>query len=46
VWETIPDKRAFLAALLDKAGLPADTRLAHCKLWRYRGIKWTQPPLQ
>jgi len=46
VWETIADKRAFLAALLEKAGLPADTRLARCKLWRYRVITWTQPPLQ
>jgi AmmeMemoRadiSam system protein B/AmmeMemoRadiSam system protein A len=46
VWDTIPDKRAFLAALLEKAGLPGDTRLARCKLWRYRVIKWTQPPLQ
>jgi AmmeMemoRadiSam system protein B/AmmeMemoRadiSam system protein A len=46
VWESIPDKRAFLAALLEKAGLPADTRLARCGLWRYRVIKWTQPPLQ
>ena len=46
VWESIADKRAFLAALLDKAGLPGDTRLARCKLWRYRVIKWNQPPLQ
>jgi AmmeMemoRadiSam system protein B/AmmeMemoRadiSam system protein A len=46
VWESIPDKRAFLAALLEKAGLPADTRLARCGLWRYRVIKWTQPALQ
>jgi hypothetical protein len=46
VWDTIADKRAFLVALLEKAGLPGDTRLARCKLWRYRVIKWTQPPLQ
>jgi AmmeMemoRadiSam system protein B/AmmeMemoRadiSam system protein A len=46
VWETFADKRAFLAELMGKAGIPADTRLAQCKLWRYRVIKWTQPPLQ
>jgi hypothetical protein len=40
VWEGLPDKRQFLGALLPKAGLPADTRLAHCKLWRYRVAKF------
>ncbi|MDA1117458.1 MAG: AmmeMemoRadiSam system protein B [Proteobacteria bacterium] len=43
VWESLPDKRAFLLELVRKAGLPADTRLARCKLWRYRVIKWKQP---
>jgi hypothetical protein len=28
-----------------KAGIPADTRLARCKIWRYRVIKWTQADL-
>jgi hypothetical protein len=37
----LPDKRQFLASLIDKAGLPADTRLARCKLWRYRVRKFT-----
>jgi AmmeMemoRadiSam system protein B/AmmeMemoRadiSam system protein A len=46
VWASIPDKRAFLDALREKAGLPGDTRLVRCRLWRYRVIKWTQPPLQ
>ena len=41
VWEGLPDKRQFLASLIDKAGLPADTRLARCKLWRYRVRKFT-----
>jgi AmmeMemoRadiSam system protein B/AmmeMemoRadiSam system protein A len=36
VWEDLPEKRPFLDALLEKAGLPQDTRLASCKLWRYR----------
>jgi AmmeMemoRadiSam system protein A len=40
VWEGMPDKRQFLAALLAKAGLPADTRLALCKFWRYRVAKF------
>jgi len=45
VWESLPDKRAFLGQLMRKAGLPADTRLAHCKVWRYRVIKWAQATL-
>jgi len=45
VWESIPDRRAFLGELLSKAGLPADTRLARCRLSRYRVLKWkAQPP--
>jgi AmmeMemoRadiSam system protein B/AmmeMemoRadiSam system protein A len=40
VWEGMPDKRQFVAALLAKAGLPADTRLALCKFWRYRVAKF------
>jgi hypothetical protein len=42
VWQSLPDKPAFLRELLRKAGLPADTRLARCRLWRYRVTKWTQ----
>jgi MEMO1 family protein len=42
VWEDLPDKRVFLAHLLRKAGLPADTRLTRCKLWRYRVAKWKE----
>ena len=40
VWESLPDKRQFLASLVEKAGLPADTRLMRCKLWRYRVSKY------
>jgi MEMO1 family protein len=43
VWEDLADKRVFLAHLLRKAGLPADTRLTRCKLWRYRVVKWKEP---
>jgi len=42
VWEDIADKRAFLAHLIRKAGLPADTRLTRCRLWRYRVRKWKE----
>jgi AmmeMemoRadiSam system protein B/AmmeMemoRadiSam system protein A len=40
VWETLPEPRAFLQELVRKAGLPADTRLARCKLYRYRVAKF------
>jgi AmmeMemoRadiSam system protein B/AmmeMemoRadiSam system protein A len=46
VWEGLPDKRKFLEELMRKAGIPAETRLARCKLWRYRVIKWQQPAPQ
>jgi AmmeMemoRadiSam system protein A len=42
VWTSIPDKRRFLAELLAKAGLPADTRLARCRVSRYRVMKWRE----
>ena len=41
VWETLPEKRRFLDGLIEKAGLPADTRLARCKVSRYRVMKFT-----
>jgi MEMO1 family protein len=40
VWEGLPEPGQFLEALKRKAGLPADTRLARCRLWRYRVHKW------
>ncbi|MEA3193509.1 MAG: hypothetical protein QOD26_1842 [Betaproteobacteria bacterium] len=40
VWESLPDKRAFLAELLKKAGLPPDTRFARCRISRYRVAKF------
>ena len=43
VWESLPDKRKFLDELMRKAGIPEGTRLARCKLWRYRVAKWKQP---
>jgi AmmeMemoRadiSam system protein B/AmmeMemoRadiSam system protein A len=40
VWEGLPDPRAFLGELLKKAGLPPETRLARCRVWRYRVSKF------
>ena len=40
VWEVLSDKRQFLDELKKKAGLPADTRLARCKVSRYRVVKF------
>jgi hypothetical protein len=42
VWEGIPDPRAFLRELLRKAGLSEDTRLARCKVLRYRVAKFRE----
>jgi AmmeMemoRadiSam system protein B/AmmeMemoRadiSam system protein A len=40
VWEGLPDKRAFLAELVKKAGLPPDTRLTRCRISRYGVAKF------
>jgi MEMO1 family protein len=42
VWEGLPQKELFLRELVKKAGLPADTRLARCKVYRYRVAKWKE----
>jgi AmmeMemoRadiSam system protein B/AmmeMemoRadiSam system protein A len=42
VWESLPDKRAFLRELARKAGLPPDLRLARCRISRYRVAKWKE----
>lgn len=42
VWESIRDKRQFLRELTRKAGLPADVRLARCRVSRYRVAKWKE----
>jgi AmmeMemoRadiSam system protein B/AmmeMemoRadiSam system protein A len=44
VWEVITDKRQFLEELKRKAGIPADTRIAACRVLRYRVVKWTETP--
>ena len=45
VWESLPDKRQFLAELKRKAGVPADTRITRCTLSRYRVLKFRQTGL-
>ncbi|HEX5477386.1 MAG TPA: AmmeMemoRadiSam system protein B [Burkholderiales bacterium] len=42
VWESIPDKGQFMRELARKAGLPADERLARCRIQRYRVVKWQE----
>jgi AmmeMemoRadiSam system protein B/AmmeMemoRadiSam system protein A len=42
VWESIPDKKLFLQELLRKAGLSTETRLARCRVSRYRVAKWKE----
>src|SRR5574341_3500 len=42
VWEDLPEKKQFLAHLLRKAGLPADTRLTRCRVSRDRVVKWKE----
>lgn len=40
VWESVPDKRAFLNELIRKAWLPKETRLRRCTISRYRVMKF------
>lgn len=42
VWEGLPDRRSFIEELKRKAGISTDTRLIHCKIWRYQVTKWRQ----
>ena len=42
VWEVIADKRQFLDELKRKAGIAPDTRIAACKVSRYRVVKWSE----
>jgi AmmeMemoRadiSam system protein B/AmmeMemoRadiSam system protein A len=44
VWEGLPEPRAFLQALLHKAGLPPDRWPDGAQLWRYAVTAWEDPP--
>ena len=46
VWEGLPDKRRFLEELMRKAEIPPATRLARCRVSRYRVAKRKQGRLQ
>jgi AmmeMemoRadiSam system protein B/AmmeMemoRadiSam system protein A len=46
VWESLPEPRQFFASLMQKAGLPADTRLTRCQVWRYQVVKWRESELK
>ena len=46
VWEQLPDPRQFLSNLMQKAGIPADTRLTRCQVWRYQVKKWCESDLK
>ena len=42
VWESLPSKRDFLAALLEKAGLPTDFQSPEIRIERYKVRSWTE----
>jgi len=42
VWETLPEPRAFIAALKEKAGLPARVRKPVLRVARYTVVKWSE----
>jgi MEMO1 family protein len=42
VWESLPDPEQFVAQLKLKAGLPAATSTARCRIKRYRVLKWKE----
>lgn len=45
VWASLPDKDVFLQELRRKAGVPADTPLECCEVYRYRVEKWREQDL-
>jgi hypothetical protein len=46
VWEQLPEPAQFIASLMQKAGIPADTRLTRCQVWRYQVRKWKESALK
>ena len=45
VWESLPDPKAFLAHLRQKAGVAADARIESCRIKRYRVAKFKESGL-
>ncbi len=46
VWDDVPDPRQFLTFLRAKAGVPADTPVEHCRVWRYHVAKFTEEEIR
>jgi MEMO1 family protein len=46
VWESLPDREAFVAQLKRKAGLPADEPSGGCVFKRYSVVKWREAELR
>jgi len=46
VWTDLPEPGQFIASLKQKAGIPADTRLTRCQIWRYQVRKWKESELK
>jgi AmmeMemoRadiSam system protein B/AmmeMemoRadiSam system protein A len=46
VWADLPEPRQFFASLVQKAGIPAETRLTRCQVWRYEVMKWRESELK
>jgi len=46
VWEQLPEPAKFVANLMQKAGIPTDTRLTRCQVWRYQVRKWKESELK
>jgi hypothetical protein len=44
VWTHLPEPGKLLAALRQKAGIPAWTPIERCKVSRYRVVKWREEP--
>ncbi|HYR00110.1 MAG TPA: AmmeMemoRadiSam system protein A [Casimicrobiaceae bacterium] len=42
VWESLPDPREFVAALRQKAGVPASVRTTQLGVARYTVVKWAE----
>jgi AmmeMemoRadiSam system protein A len=42
VWESLPEPRAFVAALRQKAGVAAEVRATMVNVARYTVLKWTE----
>jgi len=46
VWESLPDRDAFVAQLKHKAGLPAEEPSGRCVFKRYSVVKWREADLR